>query len=139
MAVVEPLEQVPPRLLGRRNHGLGLGRVHRKGLLAEHVLAGAEGRDRPARMFGGRQAVIDQIDGRIGQQRLVSLVGMGDLVLFGIVGGDARAARCHRVHHHVIPPAHRLDDRLRRNARSSQYPDRNHPSAPRKCIPRPET
>ena len=52
-------------------HGLGVGNRQREGLLAQHVLAGVEGTMRPLGVQMVRQRVVDRIDGRVRQQRLV--------------------------------------------------------------------
>ena len=56
----------------------------RERLFAQHVLAGLGGSDRPLRVQAIRQRVVDRVDVRIGQQRLVRAVRALDAALSGI-------------------------------------------------------
>ena len=53
--------------LGRLQHGAGLRLVHRHGLLAEHMLAGAQGLNGLRRMKEHRRTDVDGIHYRIGE------------------------------------------------------------------------
>nr|WP_269841384.1 hypothetical protein [Paucibacter sp. M5-1]MCZ7884462.1 hypothetical protein [Paucibacter sp. M5-1] len=74
-AVHEGFHQHAARALGRleRDHGLGLVQPQR--LLAQHMLAGAQRPHRPVQMLGVRQADIDGVHGRVGQQGLIARMG----------------------------------------------------------------
>ena len=53
---------------------LGLREVHRERLLAQHVLAGLGGRDRPARVQRVRRRDVDGVDLVVREQSLVAAV-----------------------------------------------------------------
>ena len=71
-------------------HGNRIGGRRRQGLLAEHMLAGAQGAQRPLGMHGIGQGNINGVDVRIVQQRVIAAVAVGDVV----AGGIAKCALC---------------------------------------------
>ena len=80
-----------------RGRGDGVDLVHRQGqrLLAQHVLAGLEGPDRPLGVEVVRQRDVDDVDLGRGEERLVRAERPGDPVLrcesrgpTGIAAGD---------------------------------------------------
>ena len=79
--VHEGLHQVLARGLRGGRHLLRLGRVHRERLFAQHVLARLERAQRPLLVQVVGQRVVDDIDLRVGEQRLIRLdhagVGVG--------------------------------------------------------------
>ncbi len=56
----------------------GLIRIESDGLLAQHMLSGSEGLDGQGRVQVVRERVVDRVDIRVGEQRLVRSVGLGD-------------------------------------------------------------
>ena len=95
VAIVEGLHQHPAARLRRRDHGASLAGVHRKGLLAQHMLARLERGDGEVGVPRGRQGVVDRIDVGPGDQVLIGLRHLGNAVQLGegarpgrISGGD---------------------------------------------------
>ena len=70
-----------PACARRVDHALGLGRGQGQRLLAQDVLAGLGGRDRPLRVEVVGQRDVDRVDLGIGEQRLVGGVGARDAQL----------------------------------------------------------
>ena len=62
------------------DEALGIGGVEAEGLLAEHVLAGLEGGDRPVDVEVVGEWVVDRVDVRISEQCLVRTVRGDDVV-----------------------------------------------------------
>ena len=82
VAVVEGLHHHQPGALGRRNRHLpGFNRVRGERLLAEHVLAGFQGFQRPLRVQSVGQRVVDGIDAGVVQQGLIRVRHPGNVVL----------------------------------------------------------
>ena len=75
----ERLGQDPPGALGGVERGLHLLGMARHRLLAEHVLPGLDGPDRPLAMHRVRQRHIDGLDLRVGEHVLIRAVGARNL------------------------------------------------------------
>ena len=68
------LHQEPVVLAGQPDHLLGVGRVERERLLAEHVLAGLEAQPGVVEVEGVRRRDVDDVDVRVRHQLLVGAV-----------------------------------------------------------------
>ena len=79
--------------LGRLDHALRVGGGQRERLLAQDVLAGAGGGDRPLGVEVVRQRDVDGVDVRVGEERLVRAVGPRDAELVGDRGGRVSPSR----------------------------------------------
>ena len=73
-----------------------LGGVHRERLLAQHVLARAQGEQRVLVVHRVRRADVDGVDLRIRHERLVGVVAVGDAEALAERLGARRAARADR-------------------------------------------
>ena len=125
VAVMECLHHDEARTGRDRSDGFGFFRVGGKWLLAQHMLAGFECRDRPLRVEAVGERVVDGVDVGVGDERLVRIADLRHAVL-----------RCERVGTIAIPSGHRadeslvdvvrgLDHRAGRDARRAEYPDPN--------------
>ena len=123
IAVVERLHQHPAGAGGGSRHRLGLGRVGRERLLAEHVLAGIEGADGPLGVQPVGQGVVDGLDLRVGQQRLVAGIDMPHALACRESVGAPRVARRHRDDRRTRHATRRAHQRHRRNAGRAQDTD----------------
>ena len=74
----ERFRDEPARTIARRDERLGLFRVERDRLLAQHVLARLERADRPRHMQLVGQRIVDRLDLGVGQQVFVGSIGAGD-------------------------------------------------------------
>ena len=107
---------------------LGLALVRRERLLAEDVLLRGDRAERPLGVEGVRKRVVDRVDVRIGEQRLVALGDLGDAVLARILGGPRGVARCDRDDLDVVHLARRLEERERRDPRRAEHADSDLPT-----------
>ena len=96
LAVHERLHQEDARVPAGIDHALGLGGGHRERLLAQDVLAGPRGLDRPARVQVVGQRDVDGVDVGVGEERLVRPVRARDPqpVRDGARPARPRATRC---------------------------------------------
>ena len=69
--------------VGHLDHGSRLVRIGREGLLAEHVLAGPQGRHRPVAVESVRERVVDGVDVRVLDQLGVGAQDPGNTLLSG--------------------------------------------------------
>ena len=74
VAIVEGLDQPLAAPVGSGLHGLGLIQIHRKWLLAQHMLAGLKRANTPFSMQIDRQRIVNEIDLRAGDQCLIGRV-----------------------------------------------------------------
>ena len=65
-----------PKRDGPVEHRLGLACVHGRGLLAEHVRSGVEGRERHLGMGHGRRRDADEIQLMVGQHAAPVVIGV---------------------------------------------------------------
>ena len=126
--VVERLHHDEPGARRDRRHRFGFRGVRRERLLAEHVLARLQRRDRPLGMEPVGQRVVDRIDLGIGEERRVRVVHGRDPVLRREGLGAAAIAGRHRSHLGFGVVAGGLDHPARRDARRAEDadPDRGH-------------
>src|SRR4051812_47924857 len=108
----ERLHQHAAGALGRVERRLDLRRAARQRLLAQHVLAGLERPDRPRHVQRVGQRVVDGIDLRVGQQRLVGAVHARDPVLGRVRPPAGRLARGDGEELGVRRQARAVDDAL---------------------------
>ena len=93
---VERLDEDLPGILGLSLHDHRLLGVLAHRLLAEHVLARAEGRDRERHVERVRQRVVDGVDRLIREQLLVAAVRGRDTVRVGKLLRALEGSRRHR-------------------------------------------
>ncbi len=134
MAIVEGLDQLALGIRRRLVHAPHLRGVHRERLLAQHMLAGLQSGDGPARVARRRQGVVDEIDIVAAHQFVVVLCDMRDLVFGGIGPGALRIARGNRHDFEIRIVARGVDDDGRRDLGRAQNADANfHVPLPRRC------
>jgi hypothetical protein len=91
---VERLYEHAPGLVRGVRHALRFVGVRGQRLLAQHVLAGAKGSDRPLAVEGVGERVVDGVDLRVRQQGVVALVDAGDPVLARELASSLGVAGC---------------------------------------------
>ena len=128
-AVVEGLHQRPARARGRLRHRACLTRVHRERLLAQDRLSGLQRRDGKARMQMRGQGVIDQVDVRMRDQRVIASKALGNAMLGGVGACPLAVPRRHADDRAILPLACRRNQRGRRNLRSAENADPDHASS----------
>ena len=98
IAIVKGFEENQAALSRRRDHLLGLRCVGCEGLLAEHVLALPERLESPLGVKTRGKRIVDRVDIRIADQRLVAGIDLRDAVLLGESAGALGVARRNRHH-----------------------------------------
>ena len=111
------------RPCGRGRDLLGLGRVRRERLLAEHVLACAHRGEGPPSVKGGRQRHVHRVDAVVREKRLVVIVHVRDAVLRRIPSRPLRVARGDRGDLDTLDPARGCEERTLGDARGTQDAD----------------
>ena len=111
---------------GRLGHGPGLVGVGREGLLAQHVLAGPQRRNRPVPVQAVGERVVDGVDLGVLHQRRVAVQDAGNALLTGEFRRPLRVARRHRRDDGHPRPAGRLDQCGGGDAGRSQNADSQH-------------
>ena len=76
--VHERLHRDPTHPLRGGRHGIDLGDAQRERLLAQHVLSGFQGADRPLSVQVVRERDVHRVDSDVGQEGLVRAVGSRD-------------------------------------------------------------
>jgi hypothetical protein len=123
VAVMERLHHHPLRLRGEFGDLTGFGGVGGERLFAQHVLTGGQCGSGPPAVQAVRQRIVDSVDFRVGDQRLVAFMHPGDAV-FRSKGLCPRGiARRHRGDHDFDVSLGRLDERRRCDARCAQDAD----------------
>ena len=92
VAIVKGLHHHPIRCGGQFGDLAGLGGIGGERLFAQHVLAGLERGPSPPAVQAVGQRVVDSVQIRVGDQRLVTVVHPSDVVL----GGKGLSARTSR-------------------------------------------
>ena len=92
------------------HHSLGIRSGHRQRLLAQDVLAGSRGRDRPVRVEVVRQGDVDGVDIRVGEETFVGAVGARDTEAIGHGAGLVAVSGRDGDDLHSRCPAHPRDD-----------------------------
>ena len=107
-------------------HGPGLVGVGREGLLAQDVLAGPQGGDRPVAVQPVREGVVDGVDVGVVDQFGVRVQHPGDVVLRGECLGPGAVAGRHGGHLRAARPSGWLDQSSGGDAGRPQDADPQH-------------
>ena len=116
----ERLYHATPAAVARRDDRLRLYRVQRDRLLAQHVLARLECPDRPFDVQVIGQRVIDRIDVRVVEQRLVAAETVRDAKLRRDQRRPVGIARCDRGNHAFAASDDRRDHALATYVRGTE-------------------
>ena len=98
---------------GRRGGGgnaIDVGRIERERLLAQHMLAGGDRRQRPRHVIGVGKGNVDRVDAGVIKQRVVPLDGPRDRPLGGVLRRPHRVAAGHRDQFAAPRQPHRGND-----------------------------
>ena len=101
----------------------GLNCVGGERLLAQHVLAGVECGASPSAVQPVRQRVVDRIQVRVGDQRLVAVVHSRDLVFSSKCPSPGAVACGYRDHRNLRVVLRRFDERRWGDASRAQHAD----------------
>jgi hypothetical protein len=123
IAVVKGLDEPVAGSLRRLAHPLGLDGIRGEGFLAEHVLSRLQRADRPLAVQAVRERIVDRVDRRIVEQRLIARVGLVEAVLDLKPSGALRLAGGDPVDLSVGDVPRRANQGHRRDAGGSENAD----------------
>ncbi len=120
IAVVERLAENLPALPRRLRHPLSLDRIGRERLLAQHVLARSQRRNRPFAVQRIRQRIVDNVEAGIIDKIVVGRDHSRDPVSVGEFARPLRIARRDRDYFSLGHILRRLNQCVRRNPRRTK-------------------
>ena len=109
--------------VARRQQRPRVGQVHAERLLAQHVLAGLGGLDRPGHVEMVGQGVVDRVDLGVGQERLVAVVAARDAQAVRHLAAAGRLARGQGHDLAARRPLQRWNDLLARDLGRAEHPE----------------